>query len=229
VPRDREPWVKVKIGARRSGKLATLPSDTARLGYFYVLLEAKVQRRMGVFDNRAHFNEVLGRFSRHLDAYITADLIHEAPSLCADCRSSYPSLQRGQLAVHDYTREQRDPTHADRQADYRGRVRDVDSDATVTPATVTNPVTNDGDGDGDRDAKGTADSRARGTTATTTTTATENLPPPPSPARDDPAWLAPAGGRRADQGSNGREKKHGPSLVADELPGIAARLGGSRR
>jgi len=37
-----------------------------------------------------------------------------------------------------------------------------------------------------------------------------------------------AGGRRADQGSNGREKS-GPSRVADELPAIAARLQGSRR
>lgn len=220
MPRDREPWVKVKIGARRSGKLATLPSDTARLGYFYILLEAKVQRRMGVFDNRTHFAEVMGRFGRYLDAYIDAGLIHEAPSVCGDCRSAYAALQRGQIAVHDYVREQRDPTHADRQADYRGRLRDVDSDVGVTPDTVTNTVTHEGDSDGDGDPFGTADSRARGTTATTTTTATENRPPPPSSTREA-EWLAPAGGRRNDRGrKNGR-----PESVGDILPRVAQRAG----
>lgn len=177
MPRDREPWVKVKIGARRSGKIAGLPSDSARLGYFYVLLEAKVQRRMGVFDNRTHFVEVLGRFGRFLPAYLEAGLVHEAPSLCPECKRRHRAATRGQIVVHDYLREQRDPTNADRQAAWReshggdesngdrnGDERD-DVTPTVTPS-VTDTVTAIGG------ATVTADSRARGTTTTRTGTRT---------------------------------------------------------
>lgn len=204
MPRDREPWIKVKIGLRRSGKVASLPSDAARLGYLYLLLEAKVQRRMGVFDSRAHLAEVLGRFGRYVDGYITAELVHEAPSVCPDCRARNAGLRRGELVVHDYAKEQRDPTHADRQADYRGKVRDGDGDGDGTPPTVPNPVTHgppDEDvRDGDGDAIGTPDSRARGTTGTGTTTTrdsqgreSENGPAPVAPAGAplrEPSWVS---------------------------------------
>lgn len=148
MARDREPWVKVKIGARRSGKLAGLPSDTARLGYFYTLLEAKVQRRMGVFDNRAHFVEVLGRFGRYLPQYLEIGLVHEAPLTCVECKRRNTQIRPGELVVHDYQREQRDPTNADRQAAWReahgdgegNADRNADSDGAVT-ATVTGTVT----------------------------------------------------------------------------------------
>lgn len=178
MPRDREPWVKVKIGARRSGKLAGLPSDTARLGYFYTLLEAKVQRRMGVFDNRAHFVEVLGRFGKHLSSYLEVGLVHEAPGLCAECRRRHPNAKKGQIVVHDYLREQRDPTNADRQAawreshgddgdnDNRNADRNGSDEAFVTP-TVTEGVTGSGT------PTVTPDSRARAATATRTGTTTE--------------------------------------------------------
>ncbi len=182
MPRDREPWVKVKIGARRSGKLAGLPSDTARLGYFYTLLEAKVQRRMGVFDNRAHFVEVLGRFGKHLSSYLEVGLVHEAPGLCAECRRRHPNARKGQIVVHDYLREQRDPTNADRQAAWReshGEDGDNDdrnddrngSDDDDVTGTVTQDVT--GTVTAVETATVTPDSRARATTATGTGTTTE--------------------------------------------------------
>jgi hypothetical protein len=173
MPRDREPWVKVKIGARRSGKIAGLPSDAARLGYFYTLLEAKVQRVMGVFDCRAHFVEVLGRFGRYLPDYLAAGLLHEAPALCPECKRRHRDAKRGQIIVHDYLREQRDPTNADRQAAWRGAHGDDENNAdrngderdNVTPS-VTGSVT------AYPGVTVTADSRARGTTATGTTTGT---------------------------------------------------------
>lgn len=187
MPRDREPWIKVKIGLRRSGKFLGLPSDGARLGYVYVLLEAKVQRRMGVFDNRRHLATVLGKHGRYVDDFLTASLIHEAPALCPDCKARNPGLPQGAIVVHDYAKEQRDPTHADRQAGYRASVRDGDSDATGTPPTVPNDRDGDGDErtdrvtnpwlsgdvrDGDSDGFGTPDSRARRTTGTETGTTT---------------------------------------------------------
>lgn len=166
MARDNEPWVKLKIGARRSGKIAGLPSDSARLGYFYLLLEAKVQRHMGVFDSRAHFVEVLGRFGRYLPDYIAAGLAHEVPAMCPECKRRNTQAKRGEIVVHDFQREQRDPTNAARQAEWRDRQRDesngVDNGAVtgnVTPE-VTDPVT----------PTVTVDSRAPESTATVTVT-----------------------------------------------------------
>jgi hypothetical protein len=174
----REPWIKIKIGIRRSGKMAALPTDTARLGWFYVLVEAKVQRHLGVFDNKAHFVEVMGRFGKYLDAYQAAGLLHVAPDLCRECKPRHRDAKRGQVIVHDYLREQRDPTNADRQANYRETHGDEDEgpdgDAEVTPtvtpaitAEVTPTVTPE------QGATVTPDSRARATTATVTSTAIE--------------------------------------------------------
>jgi len=54
-------------------------------------------------------------------------------------------------------------------------------------------------------------------------------PPSAVPTRDDAEDVfGVAGGRRADQGSNGREKS-GPTRVGDVLGPVAARLEGSRR
>jgi hypothetical protein len=119
--RDNEPWVKVKIGTRRSAKLAALPSDSARLGYFYLLLESKVQRRMGLFEGRAHFVEVMGRFGRFLPDYVAQGLVHEAPAMCEPCQQRNAAAKAGELVVHDFQKEQRDPSNAARQADWRDR------------------------------------------------------------------------------------------------------------
>lgn len=169
----REPWFKVKIGIRRSAKMAALQTDSARLGYVYLLAEAKVQRRMGVFENRAHFAEVLGRFGRFLPQYLDVGVIHEAPlTSCPDCARRHPDARQGDLVVHDYLREQRDPTAADRME----ALRDRHGDADVTPASVTNGVTRAVTNGvtkpeqryGNVTPTVTGDSRARATTATAT-------------------------------------------------------------
>jgi len=161
----REPWVKVLVGARRSAKLAALPSDSARLGYFYLLLEAKVQRPMGVFESRAHLVDVMGRFGRYATDYVRVDVLHEAPVKCAKCKDRYGALRRGQLVVHDFLREQRDPTAADRQAGYRERLRDDHSDG-GSDGDVTDSVT--ANVTPDVTATDTGDSRARAMTVTVT-------------------------------------------------------------
>lgn len=159
---DREPWIKLKVGMRRSGKLAALPSDSARLGWFYTLLEAKVQRRTGTFDSRGHFGLVIGKYERYLDDYVRVGFAHIAPALCPDCQGRYGDIGAGTVVVHDFLAIQRDPTNADRQADYRARHGDARVTASVTPD-VTASVTlqkrdspklltraqNDGDGDSD--------------------------------------------------------------------------------
>lgn len=137
---DREPWWKCRVGLRRSDKLAALPSDSARLGWVYVLCESKLQRRLGVFVSRVHFGDVMGRYVRYLNDYIAAGLAHESPALCDRCKASYPEAADGEIVIHDYRREQRDPTNADRQADYRGSGRNGQGNAKVTPK-VTPKVT----------------------------------------------------------------------------------------
>lgn len=174
----REPWIKLKIGIRRSGKMAGLPTDTARLGWIYVLVEAKVQRSLGVFDNKAHFVEVLGRFGKHFDAYRAAGLLHVAPDLCADCKARHRDAKKGQVVVHDYRREQRDPTVADRVAAHRERHADDDeepepNDDVTADVTETERRSN-AESNGLSVPTVTADSRARATTATGTTR--ESLP-----------------------------------------------------
>jgi hypothetical protein len=95
----------------RSDKLASLPDDSSRLGYIYALLEAKTQRRMGVFAGRAHLVDVMGRFGAYVDGWLEAGLIHVAPALCDGCagRHGPDQLRPGEIVIHDYLMEQRDP------------------------------------------------------------------------------------------------------------------------
>lgn len=112
----REPWIKVKIGIFDSEKLAALPDDSARWGYGKLLAKAKTQRRMGVFVSRSHVEDVVGRHAVYFEAWLGVDLVHIAPGLCADCaaRHAPDQLKVGEVVVHDYLREQRDPTMPDR-------------------------------------------------------------------------------------------------------------------
>lgn len=176
----REPWIKVKIGIFRSGKIAGLPNDTARLGWFKALVESKVQRRMGVYDNRAHFVEVIGRFGKYFDQYVAQTLVEIAPDLCVECKRRNRGLRRGQVVVHDFLREQRDPTNADRQADYRATHggRDEPEEEPEKPA---DDVPDEPPRNGDRNADHNGDRNAHLT------------PEQPQPESGQEPSLAPAG------------------------------------
>lgn len=127
----REPWIMVKVGFRRSPKLAELPNVTARLGWVYALLEAKVQRDMGVFGSRRHLRDMVGGAEgRHVDDWIRVGLAHEVPvkgkpwpDTCTEqrCARYYADAKPGQVVIHDFRKDQRDPTNADRQAEWRER------------------------------------------------------------------------------------------------------------
>jgi hypothetical protein len=105
-----EPWIKLLIGFRRNPKIAGLPDDGARLGWVYTMIEAKVQRDMGVFGSEFHFTEVLGRHGRHFKDYLAAGLLEADPDLCAECAIRYGELRPGSVVVHDFLREQRSAT-----------------------------------------------------------------------------------------------------------------------
>ena len=119
MPPSREPWFKVKVGLISSDKVGALPNDSARWGWVKVLAEAKTQRRMGLFASTAHLGELIGRQARFIPQYVTVGLLHVAPAMCERCRASYSDATAPEVVVHDYRREQRDPTDADRQADWR--------------------------------------------------------------------------------------------------------------
>jgi HNH endonuclease len=145
----REPWIKIKVGLIYSDKLARLggdnqaEGDTARVGWIYLLLAAKTQRRMGVFISRWHVVDVLGRRGVFFDQYLAAGLLHVAPVLCQKCAVQYvdSNIESGEVVIHDYLEEQRhtstgvatgDPgpsAGAVRQARYRLRMAVLERDS----------------------------------------------------------------------------------------------------
>lgn len=133
MPRPRKvPAVLVEATVRRNAKLANLPSDTARLGFFYVVLgDAKISEPVpGQFASRALFKDVAGRFARYVEDYIKAGLLEVAPKLCDRCKARWASMppKSGALVVHDWHEHQYDPRKIERQREYEDRQR-AQSDA----------------------------------------------------------------------------------------------------
>lgn len=126
------PAVLVDATVRENGKLAALPSDTARLGYFYVCLgAAKLLKPIpDQFASRSHFREVAGRFARYVDDYLRVGLLEEAPKLCDRCKARWLSTPptKGMLVTHDWHEHQYDPAKLERQRAYEDRQRDGHSD-----------------------------------------------------------------------------------------------------
>lgn len=118
---SREPWIKIKVNIISSDKMGELPGDSARWGWIKVLIAGKTQRRLGVFASAQHLADLLGRHARFIPSYVASGLLHVLPALCDRCRAAYPDERRGEVVIHDYRREQRDPTNADRQASHRGK------------------------------------------------------------------------------------------------------------
>lgn len=132
MPPARTPWIKMDADADESYKVARLPNHNARWGWFRMMCRAKTQRRMGVFAGKAHLRQLLGTEGRYVPDMIRVGLLHIWPTDCGRCASDYAGdATDGDLVVHDYRREQRDPTNADRQAEHRGRnaVRNADRNA----------------------------------------------------------------------------------------------------
>lgn len=152
----KPPAVLVDVDVRRSRKLAALPNDEARLGFFYVVLpEAKIADPPGQFASREHFRELAGRFDSYLDDYLRAGVLEPAGKLCPRCLEKWSSMppRRGALVVHDWHDHQYDPRKLERQREWdlanRPPVGDEISDAI-----------SDGVSDAQSDVVSDADSRA---------------------------------------------------------------------
>jgi hypothetical protein len=150
------PAVLVEATVSGNAKLAALPSDSARLGYFYVVLgKAKTSEPVpGQFASRIHFRELAGRFARYVDDYVDVGLLEVAPKLCARCTARWSSMppRRGVLVVHDWHEHQYDPRKIERQREYEDRQKAAQSDA------VSDEVS-DAQSDAVSDAIPTGDSR----------------------------------------------------------------------
>lgn len=85
------PWFLVECALLKHEKLAKLPNDSARFGWFVVLAEAKLQRKPGRFASEAHFRLVMGRHARFLKAYVSAKLLDRVGD---------------EIHVHDWQRHQ---------------------------------------------------------------------------------------------------------------------------
>ncbi len=152
--RPRRPWIKVLIDIVDSDKLHALPSDVARWGWIRVLVEAKTQRKMGIFGSRQHLRNILGQHGRFVGEYIKVELAHEvptdAPIGCVTCRKWYPEARKGEVVIHDFRREQIDPTKTERGGEAEENPPNPRDNGEIPPR------------------KTAADSRARGTTVTVT-------------------------------------------------------------
>jgi hypothetical protein len=131
MPPRHKPWIKVDADADQSDKVAGLPNHSARWGWFRMMCRAKTQRRMGVFAGPDHLRQLLGTEGRYVPDMVRAGLLHTWPTDCPRCCSDYAAdATVGDVIVHDYRREQRDPTNADRQA--LSRERNGESNGNVT-------------------------------------------------------------------------------------------------
>jgi hypothetical protein len=122
-------WVAFDCGILNHPKMTALPSDTARLGFIAVVLEAKQQRQPGRFADTRHFRAVMGRYARFLPLYIERRLIDQESD--------------GSLLVHDwadYQRDKADTTAAERMRRHRERQRDGERDAPVTRNSHASPA-----------------------------------------------------------------------------------------
>lgn len=156
----KPPAILVEATVRRSSKLAALPSDTARLGFFYVVLaEAKLADPPGQFASAAHFREVAGRFARYLDDYVRVGVLELGSKLCVRCAGKWASMppKRPALVVHDWHDHQYDPRRLDRQQAYDERQREGENDLVSDAVSdgISDPVS-----DAQSDGVSDADSRA---------------------------------------------------------------------
>lgn len=157
MPRPRKkPAFLVEATVRGNSKLAELSTDTARLGFFYVVLgEGKLSMPLpGAFSSRSQFLEVAGRFAEYLDEYIRVRILEVAPRLCEACAHHWSSMppRPGALVVHDWHEHQYDPRKIERQREYEDRQR--------AAAAVSDGVS-DAISDAVSDANPTGDSRGR--------------------------------------------------------------------
>lgn len=125
-----EPWVAVAATIRRSAKMTALPNDTARYGWVVALGEAKLLGRQGSF-SPGQWSELMGRYARHLEAYVGVGLLHVAPRYCDHepvCLRGRGPFVTGVLVIHDWPSYQRE--HAVRQQEWRLRhaIGDSESD-----------------------------------------------------------------------------------------------------
>ena len=129
MPPRHKPWIKVDADADESDKVARLPNHSARWGWFRMMCRAKTQRRLGVFAGEAHLRQLLGTEGRYVPDMVRAGLLHFWPTDCGRCAGDYSGdATDDELVVHDFRREQRDPTNAERQS----RHRNGESNANLT-------------------------------------------------------------------------------------------------
>lgn len=144
----KPPAYLVGATVRRSAKLAALPNDEARLGFFYVVLaEAKLVDPPGQYESREHFRELAGRFAAYLEDYIRVGILETAGKLCKRCAAAWSAMppKRLALVVHDWHEHQYDPRKVERQREYEERQREL---AEADAAEVSDAVS-----DGISDAK----------------------------------------------------------------------------
>jgi hypothetical protein len=96
------PRVLIDVGIFANGKFSKLPSNRHRLGWFWIVCEAKQQDREGAFASLAVAKLRAGPYRDCVGAYIDAGLLHDRERMCDRCRRRFGSIPSEAIVVHDW-------------------------------------------------------------------------------------------------------------------------------
>lgn len=99
------PRIMLDVRIFHNAKFGAL-SNRAKLGWIYLLCEAKQQDREGVFPSRAGLLLGAGPFRDCTSAWLEVGLLHYVEAACAKCKASYGEVPTAGAVIHDWAEYQ---------------------------------------------------------------------------------------------------------------------------
>lgn len=84
-----------------SAKIVAL-ANRQKLGFIYVLCEAKQKDQPGVFETKAALLFSAGQFKDCLPAWLEAGVLHYGEAICDKCRKHFGEVPAAAVVVHDW-------------------------------------------------------------------------------------------------------------------------------
>lgn len=96
------PRIMLDVRIFHNAKFGAL-ANRHKLGFIYLLCDAKQQDREGMFPSRQGFLLGAGPFRDGAPEWLERGLIHYAPGLCPKCAKYYGEVTEGSVVVHDWS------------------------------------------------------------------------------------------------------------------------------
>lgn len=132
------PRIMIDVRIFQSAKIVAL-ANRQKLGWFWLLCEAKQQDTEGVFSSKAALVQGSGQFKDCIPNWMEVGLLHYGDGLCPKCLKAYGNVLATAVVVHDW----HDYQEPSRWTKWRGAQQDRTDDAPPTapnPAPVVAPV-----------------------------------------------------------------------------------------